>query len=261
MKTLGLALFLAALPPQEGASETLVSSDFETADWWKAWGMKEPAATLSLVEGEAAFGGRGKSLKVTIPKGQNTGANFHYRFRERVGSEPEEMYFRYDVKFDPGWKAAADGGKMPGFSGTYGRAGWGGRPVDGRNGWSARGHFGKPRPDAEDIGWYCYHADMKGKYGNVWKFQPPLQYGRWYGVELYCKLNAPGKNDGILRAWIDGQAAFEKTDLRFRDVDALKIESVWVNVYHGGTARAPADLVLYFDNMVISRKPIGVKAR
>src|SRR5262245_10336860 len=161
MKLLGLSLLLAGFLSQGAPSDVLVSSDFATEDRWKAWGMKGPAATVSLVEGKEAFGGKGKSLKVTIPKGQLTGANFHYKFRDRIGSEPEEMYFRYDVKFDPSWKSAVDGGKMPGFSGTYGRAGWGGRPVNGKDGWSARGHFGKPKPEGEDIGWYCYHADMK----------------------------------------------------------------------------------------------------
>ena len=28
--------------------------------------------------------------------------------------------------------------------------------------------------------------------------------------------------------------ALEKTDIHFRDVDSLKIEEVWIKVYHGG---------------------------
>jgi hypothetical protein len=85
----------------------------------------------------------------------------------------------------------------------------------------------------------------------------------WYAIEMYCKLNSlgkdgePGKKDGVLKAWIDGQSAYERTDLRFRDVAKLKIETVWVNVYHGGTKPAPDDLHLYLDNLVISHKPVG----
>ena len=37
----------------------------------------------------------------------------------------------------------------------------------------------------------------------------------------------------------------------------LKIESVWMNVYHGGTARAKSDLSLFIDNVVVARKYIG----
>ena len=65
-------------------------------------------------------------------------------------------------------------------------------------------------------------------------------------------------SDGILRGWIDGQVAFEKNDIRFRDVDSLKIEEVWVNVYHGGERTVPnEDIHLYLDNLVIARQPIG----
>jgi hypothetical protein len=123
--------------------------------------------------------------------------------------------------------------------------------------------------DSTAIGYYCYHADMRGKYGEHWTFTPRLRHGRWYCVEQYCKLNTPGppgekgRNDGVLRGWIDGAPAFEKADIRFRDVDALKIEDVWVNVYHGGaTPVPPADIHLYLDNLVIARRPIGpVKAK
>jgi hypothetical protein len=262
MKLLGLVVCCAMVGARSD-SDVLLSCDFESDDWWQAWGEKKAPSNVSLVEGEAAFGGKGKSLMVTIVKGTNTGANFQFRFKPQTGAEPEEMYFRYYVKFDPDWKNAVDGGKMPGFSGTYGKAGWGGRPVNGRDGWSARGSYSKPKDDATEVGFYCYHADMKGKYGNIWKFKPALKHGRWYCVEEYCKLNTPGtdggpaKADGILRGWIDGEPAYEKTDIRFRDVVTLKIESVWVNVYHGGTTPAPEDLHLYLDNLVISRKPIG----
>ena len=70
-------------------------------------------------------------------------------------------------------------------------------------------------------------------------------------------MNTPTVNDGVLRAWVDGRLAFEKTDLRFRDVDSLKVEEVWMNVYHGGTAPSPRDQHLYIDNLVIASSYIG----
>ena len=70
-------------------------------------------------------------------------------------------------------------------------------------------------------------------------------------------MNTPGKNDGILRAWVDGLPAFEKTDIRMRDTDALKIEAVWLNVYLGGSWTARSDHHLYIDNVVIAKTPIG----
>src|SRR5262245_32587284 len=258
----------AKRPEPAGRGDVLLSCDFEQDDWWRPWGTAKQPVNTALVEGEKAFGGKGRSLQVTVPRGQHLGTTFAYKFRDRIGAEPEEIYFRYYLKFDPDWKHATSGGKLPGISGTYGKAGWGGRKVNGSDGWSARGLFEtRNGADASAIGFYCYHADMRGRYGENWRFQPRLAHERWYCIEQYCKLNTPGEaggrgqSDGILRGWIDGQAAFEKTDIRFRDVDALKIEEVWVNIYHGGERPVPNDdIPVYLDDLVISRRPIGPRA-
>jgi hypothetical protein len=252
-------------PTLAGRGDVLLACDFEEADWWRAWGAAKQPVNTVLVEGERALGGKGHSLQVTVPRGQHTGTSFAFKFRERTGAEPDEIYFRYYLRFDPDWKYATSGGKLPGISGTYGKAGWGGRPVNGTDGWSARGlYVTRPGADSTAIGFYCYHADMRGKYGENWVFQPRLEHGRWYCVEEYCKLNTPGAggqkgaSDGVLRGWIDGRPAFEKTNVRFRDVAALKVEEVWVDVYHGGETPVPReDIHLYLDNLVIARGPIG----
>jgi hypothetical protein len=70
-------------------------------------------------------------------------------------------------------------------------------------------------------------------------------------------MNKPGKNDGILRGWVDGRLAFEKTDVRMRDVSELKIERIWINIYHGGTWTADTDDHLFIDNVVIAKQYIG----
>lgn len=260
MKIITLVLMAALF--QAAPQEVLLTTDFEDDAWKKDWDVNKPD-TFTVVEGEAARGGKGRSIRVEIPAGSCGGSSLIYKFKKRIGREPEEMYFRYYVKLDPSWANAIDGGKMPGMSGTYGRAGWGGRAVDGKNGWSARGGFMKPTAESTTLSYYCYHADQKSNYGDHWKFSPPLKYGIWYCVEEYCKLNTPGKdggkgqNDGILRSWIDGQPAFEKTDIRFRDVDSLKIEEVWCNFYHGGTRPTPKAMQLFLDDLVISTKPIG----
>jgi hypothetical protein len=73
-------------------------------------------------------------------------------------------------------------------------------------------------------------------------------------------MNTPGAQDGVLRAWIDDVPAFEKRDLYLRDTPVIKIEKIWMNVYHGGTAKAVKDLDLYIDNVVIARRRIGCLA-
>ena len=194
------------------AGDVILSCDFERGDWWQAWGARRQPQNTALVAGQAAFSGEGRSLKVTVPRGEHMGTSLTFDFADRLGAEPEEIYFRYYLKFDEDWREATSGGKLPGISATYGRAGWGGRPVDGTDGWSARGLYETRRgSDSTAIGFYCYHADMRGRYGDNWRFEPRLDHGRWYRVEQYCRLNTPGRdgtrgqNDGALRGWIDGK--------------------------------------------------------
>ena len=60
-----------------------------------------------------------------------------------------------------------------------------------------------------------------------------------------------------MRVWIDGRLAWEKTDWRWRHIPDLKIEEIWMNVYHGGTAPVGQDVHLYIDNVVIADEYIG----
>ena len=202
-----------------------------------------------------------------MPQGSNAALNLGYKFQDETGSEPEEIYFRYYLRFGDDWNQTVDGGKMPGISGTYGVAGWGGRPVDGTNGWSARGSFAETMPPDNPLaglhpmGTYCYHADMAGQYGDIWRWKRDyrgfLPNNEWHSVEQYLKMNTLAQNDGIIRAWIDGRLAFEKTDIHFRDVATLKVEQIWMNIYHGGTDVSPYDQHVYIDNVVIASSYIG----
>lgn len=208
----------------------------------------------------------GPSLKVLIKKGKNQGLNEHIRLSKN-GREPEEAYFRYYLRFGENWNPSSGGGKLPGFSGTYDRAGWGGRRSDGTNGWSARGQFFGYKESSSalaalrGIGSYVYYGGMRSTYGEPWGWNlgPTglLQKNRWYSIEQHVKLNTPGSSNGVFRTWVDGKLAFEKTGVDFRSVPDLKIESVWMNVYHGGTQPAPQDLVLYIDNVVVATSYIG----
>lgn len=254
-----------------GHPDVVFFTGFESDNWDDEWtSISHPENGTNLISDPPRLfvPFSGKAVRSRIPSGSNSGMTPSYGFQSETGSEPEEIYFRYYLRFGDSWNPNVDGGKMPGISGTYGVAGWGGRPSDGTNGWSARGNFGRqtgadnPLGDKDNpMGYYCYHADMGGQYGDIWRwilgYRGFLENNHWYCIEEYAKMNTPGANDGILRAWVDGRLAFEKIDVRFRDVDTLKIEKIWMNVYHGGTAPAPADMDLYFDNVVIAKRYIG----
>jgi hypothetical protein len=265
----------AQFPFDEGLEshpDVFLFEDFEPTDWGNDWTYGTSASTLETLISDAVrqfepF--QGKAVRVEIPMGSNTGMNVGYDFADEVGYEPEEIYFRYYLRYADDWDTN-DGGKMPGISGTYGVAGWGGRPSNGSNGWSARGTFrilppaGNPFSESVPNGNYVYHADMSGTYGDVhlWQndYRGILEKNRWYSVEQYLKMNTPGENDGVMRAWVDGRLAWEKMDWRWRDIDSLKIERIWMNVYHGGTAPVQQDVHLYIDNVVIAKQYIGPMA-
>lgn len=249
----------------------IFATDFESGDWQSEWSVAEPKDKIDIVDRESRFQGfeslQGKALRSRIAKGSTTALNTSFKFGREIGSEPEAVFFRYYLRLADDWNQTVQGGKLPGISGTYGRVGWGGRKSDGINGWSARGLFRKTVPEGNPlsgttpVGFYCYHADMEGRYGTNWvwnrNYLGYLNTNRWYCIEQYCRLNTPGEKDGVLRAWIDGQLAFEKTDVRFRLTDKLKIEQVWMNVYHGGTIPSPYDQHVFIDNVVIARQYIG----
>ena len=245
------------------SAESLFHCDFESDQWFKEWGASKtpPRVELVSIDSERRFAPlRGRALRVRIDQGGHYGLSLQYPFKELLGYEPEEVYFRYYLRFANDWDPRR-GGKLPGISGTYGRAGWGGRPVNGTDGWSARGVFEGQKNGKTPVGFYCYHMDMKGRYGSNWVWNRDdlgfLENNRWYCLEQFVKLNSPGKADGILRGWVDGKLAFEKTDVRMRSVNRLKIEAVWVNFYLGGTWSAEREHHAYIDEAVISRHPIG----
>ena len=256
-----------AQPPRArkapSGGDVLFSCDFESDRWYREWGTSRLDKRVGVVAADPTRQfepHRGKALRVKVDRGGHYGTSIQFRFRKQLGEEPEEIYFRYYLRFADDWDPVR-GGKLPGIAGTYGRAGWGGRPSDGKNGWSARGLFRGQEEGKTPIGFYCYHAEMKGRYGSHWEWDRDrlgrLENNRWYSIEQYAKMNTPGQGDGILRAWVDGRLAFEKTDVRMRDSDKLKIESVWVNVYLGGTWTSQSDHHLYIDDVVIARRYIG----
>lgn len=271
---LGLA---SRYPGDAGIEEdpsVIFATGFEEEDWADDWtyaGKMEVIDTVSRDRQRAFEPILGRALRVKIRQGSNSALNTLFKFKKERGIEPEEVYFRYDLRLGDDWNQTIEGGKMPGISGTYGVAGWGGRKVDGTDGWSARGSFGRSIPDGNPlaglhpIGTYCYHVDMKGQYGSSWgwhnDYRGFLEKNRWYSVEQYLKLNTPGRKDGVVRAWVDGRLAFEKTDIRFRSVDKLKIEQIWMNVYHGGKRPSPHDQHLFIDNVVVAKAYIGPVGR
>lgn len=271
-----------ASPRQEGLSarvgeeqladnpDVLFVERFEKWNWSKGWSILGPKNNLpELVAAGPGFAElEGKALRVMVPRNTSLGLDLRYRFREKLGFEPEEAYLRYYARFSNTWETPVDGGKLPGFSGTYGKAGWGGRTPNGYNGWNARMLFMKQPPEGHPhrhkvtVGTEASIPEVPGVQTEAhftWAkgHAGVLDKSRWYSIEQYVKLNTPGRNDGIIRGWVDGRLAFERTNVVFRHTADLKIEEAWMNIYHGGTQHTPRDITMYIDNLVIAKQYIG----
>jgi hypothetical protein len=73
--------------------------------------------------------------------------------------------------------------------------------------------------------------------------QIKLPRGRWVSFAEEIKLNTPGKNDGVLRIWVDGELELEAENLSFRQNKSLKFTGVWADTHFvepGTVAWAPA---------------------
>lgn len=239
----------------------------------RRWRHGEPTPA-GIVGADAANGFvplSGRALRVVVPKGRQLGLDLRFRFRDHLDTEPEQIYFRYYLRLAADWRAAVDGGKLPGLAGTYGRAGWGGRAWDGAAGWSLRGGSSTVIPVGHAaqghvlLSTYAYHAGAQGRYGESLLWADADLAGlvtteRWVCIEQHVRLNTPGRSDGVLQVWVDGRLALRRTDLRLRDSPDIRIEEVWMNVYHGGTSPAPANLHAFIDQVVVARSYIGPMA-
>eukprot|EP00112_Aurelia_sp_Birch-Aquarium-sp1_P010135 Seg21789.1 transcript_id=Seg21789.1/GoldUCD/mRNA.D3Y31 product="hypothetical protein" protein_id=Seg21789.1/GoldUCD/D3Y31 len=243
-------------------SDIIFKTGFESRTWLRKWENTERHAdNMRLVNSKRSehldkdF--KGKSLEITIKKGQHYGVECRIPMKKLLRKEPEQLYVRFYTYYakDFGDRPGSIGyrGKSPGFDGTYGRAGWGGKPnADGTKGWSLRGSS-HGKANGVTYGYYAYEVQKNDyKYGITKNYNTVIPYGKWVCVEQYMKLNTPGKKDGIARAWVDGKLVFEKKDYHWRNTDELKIESYWLNYYRGGEEPAQHDHHVYIDNLVIA---------
>lgn len=103
-------------------------------------------------------------------------------------------------------------------------------------------------------------------------FESDSWFKEWGAARAPERAELVASDEGLKFAPLDGKAlrvridkgghyglslACEKTDIRFRTVDTLRVENVWINFYLGGTWTSQAEHHLYIDDVVISKGPIG----
>ena len=226
-----------------------------------AWGM-EPLSN----------GHDGQGLRSIIPIGEHWGSSGHWNFADNGLAEPDELWWRYWIKFPAGFFIEAPNrGKLPGPAGLYTYNCLGGRPSTAEEPcFSARmlfsriyGEPGNPLgPDDKTLlGFYAYHLDSPSNRGDIWTWDPAvaaLDHGQWYCVEGHIGLNTPGVHNGELSGWVDGKAAFSQNGIAFRrsGEGAINIKSFWFDVYYGGS-ESVAHNEIHFDSLAFGSQRIG----
>jgi len=80
--------------------------------------------------------------------------------------------------------------------------------------------------------------------------------GTWHCIETHMKLNDAGVANGLFELWINGQLEARKTNLNWvGSYNAYGINAVFIENYWGDGS--PTTQERYFDNFVISTRPIG----
>jgi hypothetical protein len=217
------------------------------------------------------FGEKGASMKAGFTKGEIKGeGNRKVTFGDFPGSPPvlkkgrkfDEIYWRIYVKHEHGWEGAP--AKMSRATSIVSENWkqaiiahvWSGQdnsltldPARGVEDQSDRIKTTKYN-DFNNLVW------LGNKPSSEFKISSTKESGYWILVESRAKLNTPGKNDGINQLWIDGRLEAERKNLNFRGsykkhgINAVFLESYW-------NTGSPKTQGRWFDNFVISTKPIG----
>ena len=166
----------------------------------------------------------------------------------------------YEVQFERGFRFAK-GGKLPGL--------WGGGAVGGcarrRDlGFSTRYMWTR----SGDGFLYSYFADRDTRCGKP--IFPPrskairFDTGRWHKLEQLVVLNTPGRSDGVLKVWFDGELMIDRRRVRYRDRAKVKIDGVMFSTFFGGASRgnaSPRDQKTWFRNFeyrALNRREAGL---
>jgi hypothetical protein len=199
--------------------------------------------------------------------------NYNHR-NEGLGDGHDELYVRYYIKFDEDYRGVRNhGANLGGRDLTMENPAWVGmaaiRDV------ASRGYFysglqpyAKQGSRELEMGFYSYHMDKKGPWGDRYEVQTriPIRVGTWHCVERHMKLNSvnPATNeadkDGCEELWVDGRLSIQREGLRFRRSPQLKITLFSFETYYHGLPEEfdkSNPIQVYFDNVVIAKKYIG----
>lgn len=198
---------------------------------------------------------RGNVLKIRYEANKYGLGAGGVQWRTDLGQH-EELYVSYSVRFENLFNFVR-GGKIPGLVGGHTTSG---RKPSGKDFFIGRMTFG----DRGKAHQYVYHLNQRNRHGDgfPWNFRQKQRYfipGQWHRLENRIRMNTPGKKNGIIQSWFDGELAFEKNDFEFRNDVKLKINQLFFSTFFGGGDirwATTKEEYAYFDDVIVSKIPV-----
>lgn len=206
----------------ERAGVTLTAADLQSSGGGRDVGVMENVAIGPVKDGPAplamavALRQASSQQNPTEPKG---GATFPWEPRVLQGKT--SACLSYQVLFPASFDFHR-GGALPGIAGAD--ASEQGDKFLARLAWRPKALGGATLRVMENGTTRSLLAERQG-------FQFPQ--GKWVKLEQEVVLNTPKNSDGILRVWVDGTLAIERTDMTYRAKPDVMISNVSVDVFYG----------------------------
>lgn len=263
---------MAAEQPQQKDPATIWYDDFDTGNprerYYEYGDNKGDFAPVDYEK----YGSRGRSLRARFQKGEVGAGGMKVFFGDnpaatggrrsllrRPGERFREIYWRIYVKHQRGWE-----GSPAKFTRATIMAGdnWSQAMI--AHHWSSG--LSLTLDPASGIKGNRLVTTKYNDFDNLrWLGNRPVgrypifsteESGHWVAVEAYVRLNTPGRKDGEFTAWIDGRLDSTRRNLDWVGTwDRYGLNAVFVeNYWNRGSSK---EQERYFDNFVISTKPIG----
>jgi hypothetical protein len=254
------------------------------ADLNRKWSGVFGDRSLRIADEPASVHGGRKALEISMPRQETPQSS---GLQKVFKNEVDVLFLRFYSKFEKGFDYPLDvschnGADISAHYYTNGATP--GQRADGRNKFLVAfedeiGYRDKaPVPGPLNV--YCYHPDQrepygdhffpsgrvmpfsqqlgnKGSFGKEFVSRPEVvpELDRWYGFECMVKANTPGQRDGRIACWLDGQLIADFPNMRFRDVDTLKMERIGIGLYMAKNALR--ENKKWYDDVVAATAYIG----
>ena len=245
--------------PHEADPATIWYDDFNGPD-------KAYTESSGGLDETVAFGGAGKSMPCLYEKGSQGKGNRKVFFGDsptgkvvRKGEKFDELYWRIYVRHQAGWTGSP--AKMSRATSIVSSK-WNQAMI--AHVW-ASGEFLTLDPASGVRGGdivttqYNDFPNLKwlgNKPASAFPIHSTAEAGWWVCVESRAKLNTPGQKDGLNQLWIDGRLEAERKNLDWRGTYAAHgLNAVFLEAYWN--SGSPVTQTRWYDNFVISTKPIG----